>query len=47
MLRAVGAPGVLKMLFAFMVVTKATTSIGRDKFDLQILNARLGEINDA
>src|SRR5713226_5444704 len=47
MLRAVGAPGVLKMLFAFMVVTKATTSIGRDKFDLQILNARLREINDA
>src|SRR6266567_6833934 len=46
MLRAVGAPVFLKMLFASMVVTKAT-SIGRDKFDLQILNARFREINDA
>ena len=47
MLRAVGAPDFLKMLFASMVVTKAATSIGRDKFDLQILNARFREINDA
>src|SRR5204863_3686064 len=47
MLRAVGAPDVFDMLFTSMVVTKATTSIGRDKFDLQILNARLREINDA
>src|SRR6266567_2746361 len=46
MLRAVGAPVFLKMLFASMVVTKAT-SIGRDKFDLQILNTRFREINDA
>src|SRR5262249_49087875 len=47
MLRAVGAPDVFTMLFTSMVVTKATTSIGRDKFDLQILNARLCEIDDA
>src|SRR6266704_6442403 len=47
MLRAAGAPDVLKMLFTSMVVTEKTTSIGRDKFDLQILNARLREINDA
>src|SRR5947207_9606146 len=47
MLRAVGAPDVFNMLFTSMVVTKATTSIGRDKFDLQILNARLREIDDA
>src|SRR5215467_2559679 len=30
-----------------MVVTKAATSIARDKFDLQILDARLREIEDA
>src|SRR5207253_1769306 len=42
-----GAPDVLKMLFTSIVVTEQTTSIGRDKFDLQILNARLREINDA
>src|SRR5947207_227 len=47
MLRAAGAPDVLKMLFTSIVVTEQTTSIGRDKFDLQILNARLREINDA
>src|SRR5262249_46980909 len=47
MLRAVGAPDILLMLFTSMVVTKRTTSIGRDKFDLQILNARLREIDDA
>src|SRR5947199_6446018 len=47
MLRAAGAPDVLKMLFTSIVVTEQTTSIGRDKFDLQILNARFREINDA
>src|SRR5438876_1549307 len=88
MLRAVGAPDVLKMLFTSMVVTKPPPQffsvgptdyltfrpigltlragsngtplrglltagrsphalIGRDKFDLQILNARLREIDDA
>src|SRR5207248_9894870 len=47
MLRAAGAPDVLKMLFTSIVVTEQTTSIGRDKFDLQILYARLREITDA
>jgi hypothetical protein len=31
----------------FHVVTKVTTSIGCEKFDLQTLDARLGEIEDA
>ena len=30
-----------------MVVAKAATSIGRNKFDLQILDARFREIEDA
>src|SRR6266536_6244597 len=48
MLRANGAPDSLNMRLPIsMVVTKAATSIGRDKFDLQILDARLCEIEDA
>src|SRR5262252_8747436 len=48
MLRAEGAPDSLNMrLPNSMVVTKAATSIGRDKFDLQILNAGLREIENA
>ena len=47
MLRADGAPDFLKLLLISMVVTKAATSIGRDKFDLQILDARFREIDDA
>ena len=40
MLRVDGAPDSLNMgLLISMVVTKAATSIGRDKFDLQILDA--------
>src|SRR5215470_2151176 len=46
MLRVDGAPDSLNLPIS-MVVTKAATSIGRDKFDLQILNARLCEIEDA
>src|SRR5262245_47856366 len=46
MLRAVGAPNVLNMLFPSMVVTKVTTSMGRDEFDLQILDAQLREIDN-
>src|SRR5262249_8714590 len=34
-------------LLISMVVAKAATSIARDKFDLQILDARLREIEDA
>ena len=30
-----------------MVVTKAATSVGRDKFDLQVLNAGLCDIENA
>src|SRR5215470_16684510 len=48
MLRVDGAPDSLNMRgLISMVVTKAATSIGRDKFDLQILDARLREIEDA
>src|SRR5262244_3963502 len=48
MLRADGAPDSLNMrLPSSMVVTKAATSIARDKFDLQILNARFREIENA
>src|SRR6266496_1728282 len=48
MLRADGAPDSLNMRLPIsMVVTKAATSVGRDKFDLQILDARLCEIEDA
>src|SRR6266511_3157735 len=48
MLRADGAPDSLNMRLPIsMVVTKAATSVGRDKFDFQILNARLREIEDA
>src|SRR5215469_6460944 len=47
MLRAEGAPDSLNMrLPNSMVVTKAATSIGRDKFDLQILNTGLREIEN-
>src|SRR5262245_9661940 len=48
MLRVDRAPDSLNMRgLISMVVAKAATSIGRDKFDLQILNARLCEIEDA
>src|SRR5215471_9372914 len=48
MLRADGAPDSLNVRLPIsMVVTKAATSIARDKFDLQILDARLCEIEDA
>src|SRR5215472_12441391 len=48
MLRVDGAPDSLNIgLLTSMVVAKAATSIGRDKFDLQILDARLREIEDA
>src|SRR6195256_581469 len=46
MLRADGPPDSLNRLIS-MVVSKAATSIGRNKFDLQIVNARLREIEDA
>src|SRR3954453_9780429 len=46
MLRAERAPDCLNLPIS-MVVSKAATSIGRNKFDLQILNARLREIEDA
>src|SRR5215472_1173434 len=46
MLRVDGAPESLNLLIS-MVVAKAPTSIARDKFDLQILDARLREIEDA
>src|SRR5215467_7134168 len=48
MLRVDGAPDSLYMRpLISMVVAKAATSIARDKFDLQILDARLREIEDA
>src|SRR5215813_7386482 len=48
MLRVDRAPDSLNMRrLISMVVTKAATSIVRDKFDLQILDARLREIEDA
>src|ERR1051326_1833668 len=46
MLRADRAPDFLKLPIS-MVVSKAATSIGRNKFDLQIIDARLREIEDA
>src|SRR5215467_4190712 len=46
MLRVDRAPDSLNLLIS-MVVAKAATSNGRDKFDLQILDARLREIEDA
>src|SRR6185437_5696845 len=46
MLRAERAPDCLNLPIS-MVVSKAATSIGRNKFDLQIVNARLREIEDA
>src|SRR6185312_136047 len=46
MLRADRAPDCLNLPIS-MVVTKAATSIGRNKFDSQILNARLRKIKDA
>src|SRR5215472_15904427 len=48
MLRVETAPDSLNIgLLISTVVAKAATSIGRDKFDLQNLNARLREIEDA
>src|SRR5215468_2652058 len=48
MLRVEGAPDSLNMCLPIsMVVTKAATSIARNKFDLQILNARFREIENA
>src|SRR5579859_4235701 len=48
LLRADRAPESLNMRrLITMVVTKAATSIGRNKFHLQILNSRLREIEDA
>ena len=48
MLRVDGAPDALKLLLAVsMVVTKATTSMARNKFNLQILDIRLRKIDDA
>src|SRR5260370_13823640 len=46
MLRVDRAPDSLNLPIS-MVVAKAATSIGRDKFDLQILDARLRQIEDA
>src|SRR5579864_615458 len=46
MLRVDRAPDSLNLPIS-MVVTKAATSIGRYKFDLQILDARLREIENA
>src|SRR5262249_8817409 len=46
MLRLDGAPDSLNRLIS-MVVTKAATSIARNKLDLQILDARLRKIEDA
>src|SRR6185437_12587330 len=46
MLRAERAPDCLNLPIS-MVVTKAATSIGRNKFDLQIFDARLRKIEDA
>ena len=46
MLRADGPPDSLNLPIS-MVVSKAATSIARNKFDLQILDARLREIEDA
>ena len=46
MLRADGPPDSLNRLIS-MVVSKAATSIGRNKFDLQIIDARLREIQNA
>src|SRR5450432_3958876 len=48
MLRRDKTPDSVNMLLLdSMVVTKAATSIGRDKFDLQIVNSRFREIEDA
>ena len=41
------SPGCFENALHFHGCHQATTSIGRDKFDLQILNARLREIDDA
>src|SRR5260221_5458631 len=46
MLRADGPPDSLNRLIS-MVVSKAATSIARNKLDLQIVNARLREIQNA
>ena len=47
MLRGDGAPDSLNLPISMVVVAKAATSIARNKFDLQILDARLREIEDA
>src|SRR5262245_42023507 len=46
MLREDGAPNVLNMLFPSMVVTRPS-SLDGNKLDLQIIDARLREIDDA
>src|SRR5258708_20638003 len=46
MVRADGPPDSLNRLIS-MVVSKAATSIARNKLDLQILDARFREIEDA
>src|SRR5215831_13171598 len=46
MLRVDRVPDSLNLLIS-MVVAKAATSIARDKFDLQILDARLRKVEDA
>jgi hypothetical protein len=48
MLRRDKTPDSVNMLpLDSMVVTKAATSIGRNKFDLQIFNTRFREIENA
>src|SRR5215831_11753637 len=47
MLRADTAPDVLNMLFLVSMVVTQQPSLCRDKFDLQIVNAGLGEIDDS
>jgi hypothetical protein len=48
MLRRDSAPDSMNMLLLdSMVVTKAATSIGRNKFDLQIVDAGFRKIEDA
>lgn len=48
MLRRDKTPDSVNMLLLdSMVVTKAATSIGRNKFDLQIVDAGLRKIKDA
>src|SRR5206468_1260233 len=46
-LSADGCPEVETMLFSVPLVVTSPTSIGRDEFDLQVVDARLREIDDA